>query len=308
MDAVKESDTESRAIIDKNFYELMNMGFDRRLVSETIKKDSFRPYASIVKPAAELMADSFELGRSKKEQLEELKRESLEQKKKVFKFIPGFLHKYIDYINSLKIKPKKDELSKSLGFSAFFSFVVWANQGARSAFMYYLIGNLVTMSMMLQRGMPKMKLIPGQRRQVGSWSSTSFTTALCLSILFTVPVFLITFFTSALIPGLTVTGRGKAGMIVSLFAHSFLGSQFEVFEEKSKNGSRWRKAIKGYLEPHLEAKLNEKIFSKQSYDSYYIFPYDPEVDEAPYKPRYLDELPGALPLTGQGNFTYLFVY
>jgi len=281
----------------------MEMGFDRRLAGESVSSGLFQPHVSGLKGAGNMVSGFFELNKSKKEQLEALKQTRLENKKQLFRFIPEFLHKYVDYFNSLKIVPKKNEQTRSLAFSAFFSFVVWANQGARSSFMYFVVGNLITMSMLLQRGMPQMKLIPGQRQQAGTWSSMAFTTAVALSLLFIVPSSLVTFVVSGIIPGLDVSARAKAAMIFGLFGNAYLSSFFEVFEDKSKNGYRWNKAVKGYLEPNLEAKLNKKVFGKQqSLDSYHLIPYDPDVDENPYQPKYLDEMPGAAPLSGMGTF------
>jgi hypothetical protein len=54
---------------------------------------------------------------------------------------------------------------------------------------------------------------------------------------------------------------------------------------------------------NLEANLNKKVCGKQqSLDSYHLSPYDPDVDENPYQPKYLDEMPGAAPLSGMGTF------
>lgn len=298
----QEGDVEKRIQLDNNFYELMEMGFDRRLAGESIASGRFQPHVSGLKGAGGMVSRFFELNKSRKEQLDELKQTQLENKKGPFKYMPEFLHKYIDYVNSLKIIPKKSEQTRAFAFSAFFSFVVWANQGARSSFMYFVIGNLITMSMLLQRGMPQMKLIPGQRQQAGTWSSMAFTTAVALSLLFIIPSFLAAFFVTAIIPGMDVSARAKAAMIFGLFGNAYLSSFFEVFEDKSKNGYRWNKAVKGYLEPNLEAKLNKKVFGKQpNLDSYHLVPYDPDVDENPYQPKYLDELPGAAPLSGMGT-------
>ena len=291
-----------RIEIDENFYDLMDMGFDRRLTGEKIKKTSFMPYKKVTHAAAEITSDTFELKKTKKEQLEALKQMRLQERQKIFRFIPGFLHKYIDYVNSLKVTPDSKEQRNGLVFSAFFSFIVWANQGARSSFMYFVVGNLITMSMLLQRGMPKMKLIPGQKRQVGTWSALSFQTAVCLTLLFTLPSFLLSFLVSGIVPKLDIAGRAKAAMIITLFSNSILSSYFEVFEEKSKSGSRWKKSMKGFSSSDMEAKISSKNGANQkSLDSAFIFPYDPEVDENPYQPKYLDELPGALPLAGQGD-------
>ena len=51
------------------------------------------------------------------------------------KLIPDSLYKYIDYLNSLKKKPKTKDLISNIGIAAFFSFVVSANSRARSSFM-----------------------------------------------------------------------------------------------------------------------------------------------------------------------------
>ena len=301
-ETVQNNDPMERIKLDENFSTLMDMGFDRRFARNAKAGSAFRPYLASAKGPTASIANTFELNKSRKEQLEELKKQRLQEKKQVFKYIPSFLHKYIDYLNSLKTRTVARERNQSLGFSAFFSFVVWANQGARSAFMYYVIGSLISMSMLLQRGMPKIKMIPGaQRRQVGAWSATAFRTALALTLLFTIPSAIITFFVSAVVPGFDVAARAKAAMICSMFANSLLSANYEVFEDRSKNGSRWRKAVAGYLEPNLEAKLSSRIFNKKTVESFHLIRYNPEIEENPYQPKYLDEMPGAAPLAGQGD-------
>lgn len=150
--------------------------------------------------AAKSTADSFELSKTKSEQLEDLKKQKQEKRSSSTKILPANLQKYANYIESLKINPPLSEKTRSLALGSFFAFVVWANMSARSAFMYFVVGTLINLSMLLGRNMPQGKFVPGQRRQVGTWSKNAFNTAVAITAMFSISSALGGFAVSCLLP------------------------------------------------------------------------------------------------------------
>ena len=291
--AMEEKDTTKRIAIDENFINLMNAGYKRRLYStqEGDVGQLLRPELAIIRNAAKRTENVLELSKSKEEQLEDLKRKKLMERSGVMRMVPQPLQKFIDYFQSMYKPPATGDLRRNLGLAAFFSFVVWANQSARSAFMYLVIGNLIMVSALLTRGMPKFKVVPGMpKKQNASWSSNSFKTAVAITLASSLT-------TAGLTAGLfslfklSVDVVGKAAMIVSLMCSSYATSFFEVFEEKSKNGWRWRSSLEGTLPSDVEARLAEQVFnSNKEMIDLYDFEYNPQVDDYPPLPKFVDDL------------------
>ena len=123
----------------------MNMGFERRLASEISDEPRDSRFAAL-RAAAQFTETSLELGKSKEEQIKDLKRMRLNNRPPYMKIIPAGLHKYVDYLLSMRKEPEKPELTKNVALGAFFSFVIWVNQSARSSFMYFVVGNLAILS------------------------------------------------------------------------------------------------------------------------------------------------------------------
>jgi len=122
---------------DKTFYELMDIGYQRRLwavqqiqypelasvdapkttntvsssssSSNSIGADSFE-IRTMMQYAARKISNQFELSSTKEEQLKELKRLKLLQRKGLIRLLPQALHKYVDYLNSLRKGPSKGNL------------------------------------------------------------------------------------------------------------------------------------------------------------------------------------------------------
>ena len=122
---------------DKTFYELMDIGYQRRLwavqqiqypelasvdapkttntisssssSSSSIGADSFE-IRTMMQYAARKISNQFELSSTKEEQLKELKRLKLLQRKGLIRLLPQALHKYVDYLNSLRKGPSKGDL------------------------------------------------------------------------------------------------------------------------------------------------------------------------------------------------------
>lgn len=90
--------------------------------------------------------------------------------------------------------------------------------------------------------------------------------------------------------------------MVSLVTTAYFTSFYEVFEEKHKNGWRWRSALKGSFSVAEEAEMRKEIYGERIGRNIYGFKYEPDVDDFPPLPKYLDELPGAKPLYGPGDF------
>lgn len=284
---------------EENFFELMNIGFNRRCVNEQFLglDDSS---GSLLKSAALKMSFHLELGKSKDEQLQDLKKLQRSQRAGVLKFFPQEFLQYYDYLVSLRINPTKIDLIKNVGFGSFFSFIVWANMSARSSFMYFVIGNLSILSLLITRNMPSSKIVPGmEKRKVATWSSNTFKTALAITLLFTGMTSLLT---TLLLSPFTFNSsiKFKASMIISLLTSSFVTTFFEVFEDKNKNGWRWQKSSEGLLKPDDKARLSS-LYGMEQLGDKYDFQYNPMVDEFPPKPKYIDEIDGKDPLISGGS-------
>jgi hypothetical protein len=243
-----------------------------------------------------------ELGKSKEEQLAEFKKKRVQERTGLMRVIPQGLHKFADYLSSMRKKPAQAELTKNVLIAVFFAFVVWVNQGARSAFMYYVIGNMATMSSLLTRNMPKVNIQPGQaKRQVGTWSATSFKTALAMTVSCTVATALATLILVSLLP-LPLDAKLKAAMMTSIISSAYFTSFYEVFEEKGKNGWRWAKAMEGTLPTDVNAKLaGELSGTTKKNGDLYDYNYDPQVDDYPPVAKYVDEVDGTDAAAGTGE-------
>jgi hypothetical protein len=73
-------------------------------------------------------------------------------------------------------------------------------------------------------------------------------------------------------------------------------SFYEVFEEKDKNGWRWNRAVEGILPEDVQAKLKEQVFGNSNAPLYetYQFDHNPQIDEYPPLPKYIDEVEPAV--------------
>ena len=299
---------DERIAIDVNFFNMMNLGFARRLATETNLGSNVGSPSGVrrfepLQNAAQYTSRRLELGKSKDEQLRDLKKQRLAQRSGVMKMIPQGLHKYIDYLNSLKVTPKKSEITKNMLFGAFFAFVTWVQQG-RQSFMFMVVGHLIILSSLLSRNMPRQQVTPGMDRnkRVASWSRNAFKTAAAITILFSMAAASIAGVLVAVIP-MTQLIRLKLVMMSCLISTSYFASYFEVYEEKSKNGWRWKKAIEGNtLSAEDQAKLSEQVFGEsRDLNDKYKNSYDPEIDDYPPLPKYLDELENSEPLTQGGS-------
>lgn len=295
--AISDNDIQRRVNIDSNFYDLMNMGFERRLASTLSDSPTGRDgrFDSLRK-AAQYTESSLELGKSREEQIRDLKRQRLNARPGYMKLIPQGLHKYVDYVISMRKQPEQSEMTKNVALGAFFSFVIWANESARSSFMYLVVGNLAILSSLLTRNMPTREITPGmdKNKKVAGWSSTSFKTAAAMTFLCSIGLAGATALITSLIP-IAAKAKAKAAMVASMTGVSYFTSFFEVFEEKSKNGWRWRKAVEGELPDDVTKQLSEDIFDKDAGElsDMYDYAYDPEIDEYPPLPKYVDEVDGS---------------
>ena len=269
--ASKSKDISARIKVDENYYDLMNTGFDRRFSEE---KKGHSPLHT----AAKQTSFQLELSKSKSEQLADLNKQKLEERTGVMKAIPPGLHRFVDYVNSMYKKPSKAEVVKNLSLGAFFSFVIFSNTGARSAFMYFVIGNLAIMSSLLTRNMPKVTAAPGMdKKKVVSWSSNAFKTALAMTISCTVVSALATISVMSVLP-VPIAVKLKSAMIAGMLSTSYFTSNYEVFESKGKGGSRWAKAQEGTLPADVEAKLAKDVFgASNKADELYDYEYNPQV-------------------------------
>lgn len=290
--SAKEMNPERRIQIDENFYDLMNMGFDRRLI------DSRSPN-SFLSSSAKKAAFHLELGKSKAEQLVELKRNRLQSRSGFVKLFPESLHKYFDYMNSLYIKPKRSDLTSNLALGAFFSLVVMANRALRSCFMYANVGNLIFISTMLTRNIPEEPMQPGMgRRRVATWSGSAFRTAVGIALFYFWSCAAVVASTLSILP-LSAAAKFKTTLMASILSTSYFSAFYEVYEEKSKGGWRWKKAMEGTSLSDVDALIERNSREKRMADVF-DYDYDPMVEEFPPQQVYIDEIPGqaVTPATG----------
>ena len=141
--------------------------------------------------------------------------------------------------------------------------------------------------------MPSREITPGmdKNKKVASWSPTSFKTAAAITLLSTLSIALITLAVGMILP-ITLDSKFKTAMFFSMLGVSYFSSFFEVFEEKSKDGWRWRKAVEGELPDDPTKELTKGLAPTELRDLY-EYEYDPEVAEYPRKPKYIDEVDGS---------------
>eukprot|EP01036_Dinobryon_divergens_P022431 gene22431-30684_t len=296
--AALEGDTLKRINVDKNFFNLMEAGFQRRFSREVaadvdpeqLQQKSPASMADfIAKIAAKKTSDQLELRKSKEEQLKELKRRQMMQRSGWMKLVPQNLHKYFDYLVTLRKDPGKGDLSRNFVVAAIFSFITLSNSRARMAFIYSIFGNIAIMSILLTRNMPKIDVPLGMdRRRVVNWSTNSFNTAVAITALFAIPTALVTFALCSLLTLSAVT-KARIAMASSIAGAAYFTAFYEVFEEKTKNGWRWKKAIDGSLTEDVQERLRREVFEKKNTSELYDYEYDPQIEEFPPQPKYVDE-------------------
>lgn len=287
-----------RGIVDVQlkFDSVIDAGFSRRSKSNFKNKNFEHPFASMSKQSALDVAEIFELNKPKSQVLAEMQMLKQKSRSPLVQMLPESTHKYFDYLKSLKIVPSKGDQTKSIGLATLFSFIVLMNQGARQAFMYYVVSNIITASMLLGRNMPKANQhVPGQRRQVGVWSKNSFRSAVAITLMYSLSsglgslLLLSVFFPKKF----DVTAR--LAMVISMYVGAYASTFYEVYEEKKKNGWRWRLAMKNDDEAKFMANAKEK-FGKEVVKGVYDYAYDPQIDDYPRQPKYLDEVDGTDPI------------
>jgi hypothetical protein len=291
----KEMKPEKRIQLDETFYDLMNMGFERRLT------DTYSPEKAFMHSSAKKVFFEMELGKSKTEQLVELKKTKLENRSGFVKLFPESLHKYFDYMNSMYVKPKDSDFRSNLLLGAFFSIVLLANRVLRSCFMYANVAQLMLISTMLTRNIPEVPVQPGMgRRRVATWSGNAFRTAVAINLFY--------FWSTAAIVGsvlsilpLSVYIRAKTALVAGVLSTSYFTSFYEVYEEKGKGGWRWQRAMEGTSISDVDAIIEKNSKDKKISDTY-DYHYDPMVNEFPPQQIYIDEVPGEpLPAAAAGD-------
>jgi len=252
----------------------------------------------MIQQSAKKISNQFELSSTKEEQLQELKRLRLLKRTGLIRLLPQALHKYVDYLNSLKKNPMKGELVRNMAVSAVFSLITILNSRARMALIYSFLGNVAVMSILLTRNMPKVNVPMGMdRNKVVSWSDNSFKTAVGVTAFFSISSTIIfSSLLSILLSNLNLVQRIKSAMALSVLTTGYLTSFYEVFEDKDKNGWRWDRAVEGILPEDVQAKLKEQVFGNGKaplYDTYQ-FDHNPQIDEYPPLPKYIDEVEPAV--------------
>jgi hypothetical protein len=315
MAAAHNRDVRRRVGIDAAFIELMNAGFKRRLFTDYVgdaqalvggTSSAVSPTA-VLKECARITSDHLELSVTKDEQLRELKRRQLASRSGLMRLIPQGLHKYVDYLSSLRRDPKPSELIRNLAVSGVFATVAALNARARMAALYAGIGHLAIMSILLMRNTPKMNTPMGMESKSVSWSAAAVRSAIGVSMLFAAAGGMATaaaLYFLRFLPALEPSLRARIALAVSVLCSGLATSYYEVFEEKEKDGWRWKRALEGFLPEDVQARLKEQVFgvADDPMMELYSFAYDPEVDDYPPRPKYVDELPpGEVSVGGSGE-------
>jgi hypothetical protein len=306
LTATQEKDTMTRLDTDKNFIKLNILGYDRRMVDSyegTLEEQAALLMqesgpSSIVADVGRATADNLELRSSKDDQFLELQRKQLLNRTGPMKYAPKFSHKYFDYLTSLKKAPTKGELFRNVGLGSLFTLITMINTRANMAFLFSFAGNLAIMSILLSRGMDANQ--PGAMEGVDpskkiGWSGSAFKTALGVTGLFSVGAGLSTFMLTSIIPiefGTTLKLRLSASLAV--LSSAYFTSFFEVYEDKSRDGWRWKRSLEGFLPDDVSRKLQTEVFGEKSaIKELYEYTYDPQVDDYPHAPKFLDEVDGS---------------
>lgn len=284
-DSVKTLNADLKIKTDETFEELMGMGYEKRL------KATGRSDVSHVTQSAQKTAFHLELGKSKREQLIELRQDRLKERSGFVRLLPLAMHKYFDYLNSLAVKPSKKDLVKNLTMGAFFTFVVFANKALRTSFMYSIVANFIFISTMLTRNIPEQVVQPGMgRRRVGTWSGESFRTAVGITYFFYLTTALLSSSVLSVFP-IAVNTKLKTTICLSVLSTSYFTAFYEVYEEKGKGGWRWKKSLEGTNLSDVDA-LIERTSKNSTMADVYDYAYDPMVEEFPPRQMYIGELPG----------------
>lgn len=299
--AHQNRDLQGRVDIDKKFIELMNIGYERRFLNEHDgspeeqgrKAFQLSSPATILKDAARMTSDHLELTVSKEDQLKELKRKQLLSRSGLMRLIPQSFHKYIDYLTSLRKDPQPGDLMRNLVVSSVFAIVTMLNMRTRMAALYALVGNIAIMSILLARNMPKVNVPMGMdRNKVVNWSKSAFKTAVGVTAIFSLASGLSVAGLLYFLPTLTLPAKMRTALAISVMCTGYCTSFYEVFEERGKNGWRWKRAIEGFLPEDVQARLKEQVFGSANTPMFedYDYAYDPQIDDYPPLPKYLDEV------------------
>ena len=190
-----------------------------------------------------------------------------------------------------------------------------------------LTGNVAVMSILLTRNMPKVNVPMGMdRNRVVSWSDNSFRSAVGVTAFFSISSTIVFSSLLSLLSNVNLVQRIRTAMALSVLTtgiemmmmmtivlmmimiqmikgnhifHCSIGymtSFYEVFEEKDKNGWRWNRAVEGILPEDVQAKLKEQVFGNSNAPLYetYQFDHNPQIDEYPPLPKYIDEVEPAV--------------
>jgi len=287
--AMKRGEYGKAKVLDKNFFDLMQFGFNKRYNQE------LNPSQNIVRNAVVAVKNYLELGKSKEVQLQELKEEELNKRGAWLKIIPPVFHKYFYYFVSLYKIPSAGDMLTNMILGGFFSFIVFAHQSLRSSLMYYIMGNLLMASTLLTRGIKQRIPQPGEpRKQPGTWSKNAFRTAIAIVLLYSASLnLLFNAFFSILPIKLASSFKIKYSIIASTLSAAYITTFYEVYEEKGKNGWRWQKAMDDALPEAVRERLNDLVYGTRRISQKYDYDYDPQVDDLPPAKK-IKTLAGAL--------------
>lgn len=247
----------------------INLGLDERIYGNS---DEF-----LARIAGKTI-NRFELGQSRAEQFQILKEQKIQELNGVVKYLPGSAKHVFSYFQSLYVPYTRSEILKNLAISSVFAIIALINEQLRMATMYGFIGNMIMLSILLTRNMPKQRSTPGlESKTAVFWSFPSFLTAVGLIATSTISSVLLSLGALALTK-IDLSIKLKISVILSLLSSAVVASCFEVFEPKNRAGWRWKSVRDGYLPSNVEDELMAQLDEREDGVDTYSFDYDFEAD------------------------------
>ena len=260
-------DMDALVAVNSKWNSMQETGFYRRKFNmaegEAFHDDDLRMNASpgaLVKMAAITASNQLELSKTKAEQLKDMKQRRMMQRNGVMKMIPQKYSRYVDYLTSLRKDPSKRDLTRNILISVVFSFIITNNQRARMAALYAVVGNMMIASILLTRNMPKVDTPMGMdKKRVVNWSKNAFRTAVGISFLAAIPTTLLSAGIMSTFTSLAYIVKARASLSIGVLTSAIATTFFEVFEEKGKNGWRWKRAMEGSLSDDTANALRNQV-------------------------------------------------
>ena len=270
------SDTKKIAEIQKNYDQLMHVGFMRRLQSmhEVPKFGKRSTMDGMIQDCAEEAFREFERLTGQRLSPEKRKRKK-----------SGFfstLSTQLKYLSSLRKKPGLFELVKNVLLVAPFVWAVGKGTGdVWNKLGFSLIGHTVLIVALVLRGRPWNTFSTFLAKEFYPFESTAMRTALWTNLLYTGVAFTtVSTLTSLFLTAFDFNTRFSTTLSATLLASCLAASIYEVYEPRERDGWRWEHFME--LEEGMGSLTGTPSGSPAAAESLtqlYDFAYDPEVDD-----------------------------